>query len=197
MHGLVNRALQRFSEDVLGSDIWASAADATPAGRSGFEAMLTYDDDVTDQVLDALSQIVGAPRAMLLEDLGSYLVSHPNTNSLRRLLRFGGDTYTDFLYSLDELPDRVRLAVSDLVLPRLDLFEHGPTRFTLSVGPGMTGIGHVLLGVLRAMADDYGALAVVEVLSDCADGAQISVHVAEVAFSEGRGFDLAQRGAVP
>ncbi len=62
---------------------------------------------------------------MLLEDLGTYLVSHPNVQGLRRLLRFGGAGFIDFLHSLDELHDRARLAVPDLDLPQLELRDHG------------------------------------------------------------------------
>ena len=56
----------------------------------------------------------------------------------------------------------------------------------------MPGLGPVLAGVLRAMADDYGALAVVEPMpGDAGGGARLSIAVAEAAFAEGRGFDLA------
>lgn len=195
MHGLVNRALQRFVEDTRGAALWAEVAAEVLPGLGGFEAMLVYDDALTDAVVGSLVRRTGLPRETLLEDLGTYLVSHPNAETLRRLLRFGGESYTDFLYSLDDLPDRVRLAVPDLVLPPLALGESAPGRFTLSVGPGLPGIGHVLLGLVRAMADDYGALALAEVQTDGADGARLSVAVAETAFAEGRSFDLAPAGA--
>jgi len=149
---------------------------------------------VTGRVLAALAERTGTPSEMLLEDLGTYLVCHPNTEALRRLLRFGGDSFTEFLYSLDDLADRVRLAVPDLVLPPLELTEHMPGRFTLRAGPGLAGFGHVVIGLLRAMADDYGVLALVELAADGAEGAQVAVSVAEAAFAKGRSFDLALLG---
>ena len=88
--------------------------------------MLVYDDDMTVRVLDALCADLNRPRAEMLEDLGTYLVSHPKMEDLRRLLRFGGVTYVEFLHSLDDLSDRVRLAVSDLCLPTLELREVTP-----------------------------------------------------------------------
>jgi hypothetical protein len=191
MHGLINRALQRFVEDTFGQDLWGEVIALAEPGLSGFESMLSYEDALTERVLSKLATQVGTPREMLLEDLGIYLVSHPNTESLRRLMRFGGEGFTEFLYSLDDLPDRARLAVPDLVLPGLDLIEHAPGQFTLDAAGGLSGIGHVLLGLLRAMADDYGVLALVEVLQDGADGSTLMVSVAEAAFAEGRGFDLA------
>ena len=83
-------------------------------------------------------------------------------NPLRRLLRFGGVTFTDFLYSLDELQGRSVLAVPDLEMPVLSITCNAEDSFALTCGPGWPGLGHVMLGVLRAMADDYGVLAVLE-----------------------------------
>ena len=44
---------------------------------------------------------------------------------------------------------------------------------------------HALSGMLRAMADDYGVLAVIEVAGD-----QLQVSVPLTAFSEGRPFSI-------
>ena len=136
-------------------------------------------------------EVLGRDRAGMLEDLGTYLVSHPRTEALRRLLRFGGVTYVDFLHSLDDLPDRARLAVADLQLPALELREHASGRFSLACGPGMPGFGSVMTGILRAMADDYGALATIERERASADGAEvIAITLVETAFAAGRRFDL-------
>jgi hypothetical protein len=195
MHGLINRAIQRFAEDVHGGAIWLAAAEAAQPGLTGFEAMLSYDDALTCRVLEALAERTGLPREMLLEDLGTYLVRHPNTEAIRRLLRFGGETFAEFLHSLDDLPGRVGLAVPDLRLPSIEVRDLGPGQFLLSTGPGLPGFGQVLTGVLRAMADDYGSLALV-VLLDCAAGsARLSVTVAEAAFAEGRQFVLSASAA--
>jgi hypothetical protein len=191
MHGLVNRAIQRFAEDMHGADLWAAAAAEVQPGLVGFEAMLQYDDALTGAVLEALSRRTGVPVPMLLEDLGTYLVRHRSTETVRRLLRFGGATFVEFLHSLDDLADRVALALPDLRLPPLSLRDLGPGSFLLTAAPGWPGYGHVLAGLLRAMADDYGALAVVTLTEDGPAGARLSIRVADAAYAEGRRFDLA------
>jgi hypothetical protein len=193
MHGLINRAIQRFAEDAYGAAVWRAAAAEAQPGLAGFEAMLSYDDALTGAVLAALSRQTGLPQPLLLEDLGTYLVRHPATETVRRLLRFGGESYVEFLQSLDELPDRVGLAVPDLRLPALDLRDLGPGAFLLTAAPGWPGFGHVLVGLLRAMADDYGALALVTLLDDGGAGARLSIRVADAAHAEGRRFELAAR----
>lgn len=191
MHGLVNRSIEGFIADTYGRDAWRAVAARANLGFDGFEAMLTYEPELTERVLDAAAAQLGKPREMLLEDIGTYLVSHPKVDSVRRLLRFGGDTFVEFMHSIDQLSDRVRLAVPDLELPDLDLRAYGPANFTLDVRFDRLGYGHVLLGVLRAMADEYGTLVMLDHLGASCGGERLAIVVLDQAFASGRRFDLA------
>ena len=193
MHGLINRSLQCFLRDTYGPLVWGIIARDADLGFDSFEAMLTYDAALTDAVIDAAAHHLDRPRESVLEDLGTYLVSHPNVEALRRLLRFGGVDFVDFLHSLEDLPGRGRMAVPDLDLPKLALAELGGDRFFLTCHAPVQGGAHVMLGLLRAMADDYGALVLLEHqgLTNGAEG--ISIHILEQSFAAGRRFDLAAR----
>ncbi|MDF0602737.1 heme NO-binding domain-containing protein [Psychromarinibacter sp. C21-152] len=193
MHGMISRSIQCFLQDTYGHSAWADVAAAVGRDGDGFEAMLQYDPAETEALLCAAVQRLARPRETILEDLGTYLVAHPHMQMIRRLLRFGGAGFVEFLYSLDELPERVRLAVPDLGLPALDLCEHGASRFTLRVAHPHPGVGHVAVGVLRAMADDYGALVLLEHLGRRDRVETVAVELADTAFSAGRAFDLRMR----
>ncbi|MDX5402110.1 MAG: heme NO-binding domain-containing protein [Rhodobacterales bacterium] len=199
MHGLVNRAIQCFVTDMHGNDTWQAVARGAGLDGSGFEAMLNHDPAVTRRVLSGAAQCLDRPEVELLEDIGTYIVSHPNVGALRRLLRFGGDSFVDFLYSLDDLRDRARLAVSDLELPELELHDQAADRYSLHCltgaphHPAMRDFGHVMMGVLRAMADDYGALVVLDHRGLQSGREVIEITLVERAFSTGRSFDLGQR----
>ena len=191
MHGMINRSLECFLRDTYGSSKWLEIAATAQLGFESFEALLNYEPECTQNVLTAASQILGSHPDMILEDLGSFLVSHPMMHAPRRLLRFGGDTLVEFLFSLDELRDRVRLAVPDLSFPLLELFDHSTKAYTLLVTHPQPGFGHVLVGILRAMADDYGALAFLE-HKGRRDGVEtISIELIEVDYTQGREFALA------
>ncbi|WP_299776869.1 heme NO-binding domain-containing protein [uncultured Roseobacter sp.] len=190
MHGLVNRAIQRFVVDSYGNAQWAAVARNADLGFVEFEAMWTYEDSLTPRVLAAVCDVLDRPYDELMEDIGTYLVSHPNLEALRRLLRFGGVNFLDFLHSLDDLPDRARLAVADLVLPRIELREHNPHQFSLNCEGDIPGCGHLFTGVLRAMADDYGALVFLE-HQGVEEGVEtVAIALLEADFAEGRGFEL-------
>lgn len=194
MHGLVNRALQCFLRDSYGAQEWRRIADAAGAPPDGFEAMLRYDDAVTLRLIaQAAARLDRSPDA-LLEDLGTYLVSDRQREGLRRLLRFGGVEFVEFLHSLDDLPGRCRLAVPDLDLPQLEVEDTGPARWVLTVRGPWPHYGPVMMGVLRAMADDYGALVLLEAMAPAPDGAvQIAIDLFDPRFAAGRSFDLAAR----
>ncbi len=195
MHGLINRSIQCFLRDTYGAAAWTAVAAQAGLGAEGFEALLSYEDRLTDAVLDAAAEHLDKPRDMLLEDLGTYLVSHPNVRAVRRLLRFGGESFIDFLHSLDELHDRSRLAVPDLAMPELELRDHSATAFTLLVRHPYPGFGHVSVGVLRAMADDYGVLAFLEFQGRKDAVETITIECVEIDFTEGRDFALAAGAA--
>ncbi|MGI9393565.1 MAG: heme NO-binding domain-containing protein, partial [Boseongicola sp.] len=190
MHGLVNRALQRFVCDTYGADAWTGVTDKAAVGVRSFESMLRYDDTITDAMLSASVSVLDKPKDALLEDLGIYLVAHPNCEVLRRLLRFGGDTFSEFLSSLDDLPERARLAVPDLDFPVIETIEVEICTYEITLWSDRSGPGHVLAGVLRGMADDYGALATIDYQGFFEGGEKLAVRVHDMAFAKGRKFNL-------
>lgn len=190
MHGLINRAIQCFYRDTYGHAAWADVVRRLDLEFSEFEPMLNYDDDLTVRVVEDMARALGKDPDAVLEDIGTYLVSHPNVEALRRLLRFSGETFLDFLHSLGDLPDRARLAVEDLELPTLDLRDHGGNNFTLHCIWNRPGFGYVLVGILRTMADDYGALVFLEHQGADHGTETIDITLFEASFAQGRAFDL-------
>ena len=190
MHGLINRSLQTFLADTYGAALWQAVARDAGVAPAGFESMLVYDDAVTDRLIEVGATLLGRPREALLEDLGTYLVSHENLTGLRRLLRFSGVNFVDFLTSLEELPGRGRLVLPDLDMPDLELVDHGQGQFTLRCTAGLKGTGHIVMGLLRAMADDYGALVLMD-HEGVQDGAEvIRIQIADHDFAAARPFTL-------
>jgi hypothetical protein len=193
MHGLVNRSIQMFLRGAYGPGVWLDVARDAQLGFDTFEAMLSYDDYLTELVLAAASRRLSLPREAILEDLGIFLVADPALERLRRLLRFGGVTFVDFLHSLDDLPARGRLALPDLEVPTLRLGGNEREGFLLTCGSHVRGVGHVVVGLLRAMADDYGALVLIEHAGALPGGEGVSIQLLESQFASGRRFDLAGR----
>lgn len=191
MHGLINRALESFLKQRHGQAFWQRIVRQANLPFDSFEPLLHYDATLTEALITATCTELGQVRETVLEDMGTALVSRRDRDGFRRLLRFGGVTFRDFLYSLEELPDRARLALPDLHLPDLRLEDRGSGRFALMAAPPFPGAGYILMGLLRAMADDYGALVLLEMAAPLAGVDVISILVLDEFHAEGRRFDLA------
>lgn len=190
MLGLINRAIEDFLKSRYGEALWLRVVRSASLSCESFEPLLRYDPALTERVLQAACLELGRSRDTVLEDMGTALVAHQDRDGLRRLLRFGGVTFRDFLHSLEEVPDRARLALPDLHLPEIRLQDCGAGRFLLTTAPLFPGAGFVMIGLLRAMADDYGALVLLEMATAGTGADVIEIRVLDDAHSTGRRFDL-------
>lgn len=189
MHGLINKSIQTFLHANYGAALWRHVAQEAGLELDGFETMMRYDDEVTERVLRAAMSALDKPRVVLLEDIGAFLAT---VEPLRRLLRFGGADYWEFLASLDELPGRTRMALPDLEMPQLSVTAANGGRFSFEVAGPVAGVSAVMAGLLRAMADDYGALALIEHSETVEGREQVQVALLEADYAEGRRFELAR-----
>ncbi len=200
MNGLINRAIACFVRDSYGVPVWEEVMARLGIDESAFEPLMPCDPGVTARLVEAVAARFSRSSADLLEDLGTYLVAQPRSEAIRRLLRFGGVDFAEFLESLEDLPDRARLAMSELDLPAISLYMQGAGVFLVEMaradGAGLR-FGPVLLGMLRAMADDYGALVLLDYRGCDATREIIEVHLLDAAFADGRDFDLASGRAAP
>jgi hypothetical protein len=187
MDALLLRSLQGYVRDTFGPATWLAICRRASLTVETFEPMLRYDPGMADRVAQHAADVLGRPVETVWEDMGTYLVTNPGHEGVRRLLRFGGTFFADFLHSLEEMPGRARLAMPDLDLPIITLREIGPDQFEIWCRSSLKGMLRVLVGMLTAMADDYGTLCLI----DPDDGDRISVRILDSYHGSGRRFDLA------
>lgn len=192
MHGLINRTIETFLRSTYGVETAETILAEAGAPEEGFESMRDYEAQLTIAVLRAATRHTGAPRDSLLEDIGTFLVWHPGFWPVRRLLRFSGASFEEFLEAFDDLPARVRMAIPELELPGLEVERESQTDFAVAVSPPR-GYGALLSGVIRAMADDYGSLATIDRGPAEAGGELLRVRLHDARFSEGRAFSLSRK----
>ena len=196
MHGMVNRALQGFLTTTYGHAVWAEVCGQACLELEDFEAMLCYPDAMTTACFEAAAAVLHKDHAALQEDFGTWLVTDPTLEPLRRLLRFSGAQFADFLHALEDIEDRGRLVLSDLDLPRITVRHAGAGCFHIDAAWALPGAAAILAGCLRAMADDYGTLAFVQLGARDGDGTErLSLQLFDAGFSQGRHFDLGQARA--
>jgi len=155
--------------------------------------MLCYPDQDSYDLLNQLSGFLNKPNADLLEDMGTYLVVHRNQDGFRRLLRFGGADFRDFLFSLNEFNARIDLIMPDLNLPQINVVCGAKNQISIRLAPSWSEFTYLCIGILHAMADDYGALISLAHIADTGS-AVIQITLIDDRFAVAHGFKLAARG---
>lgn len=194
MHGLILWIFESFVRLTYGDQVWDKVLSELDLNLQSVEPMFHYDDQIGLSILKQLSLEQKRDRHSLLEDFGTFLVTDPRVERVRRLLRFGGVDFTEFLHSLEDLKGRARLAVSDLMLPEIQVDETHPQRFEITCENTPKGAPYVLLGALRALADDYGSLVFLEVSDEENTCVTIQASLLERQHAEGREFLWATDG---
>lgn len=194
MLGLVNRAMERFVRGNYGDAVWEKV---TGDGElpSTFEHLLDYHPETVERVIASAVRTLGKVREDFLEDLGHFLVTDPGCEAPRRLLRFGGAKFGDLLCSLDDLPERIALVFPGLELATIETEEEEDGQTIVRVESYFTDADCVVMGMLRALADDYGALATVERIENSSGKAALKVSVLKTAHAPGRDFRLSNQAA--
>ncbi|WP_299841065.1 heme NO-binding domain-containing protein [uncultured Jannaschia sp.] len=194
MHGLICKTLEEFVIDQHGPQIWSQIRRDADAPYGRFEALRNYDAALMLRLMDASGERLNRPIMVIFEDIGHWICTHPPLEQVRRLIRFSGRTFVDLLYSLDELHDRARMALPGIDLPHFEIAEPDPGIFHVTSRWSFPGAGAVLTGSLRAMADDYGALVLIDADRSRPKGDgwtdQVTVQVIEHAFHAPREFTL-------
>lgn len=195
MHGLVNRALQDFLVETYGRELWDTTRRDAGLEFEDFEPMLQYDAILTQRLLHAVSFRLDRPSAAFLEDVGTWLVAGPNQGRIRRLLRFGGEDFQEFLHSLDDLPGRLKMTLPRFDVPKLILSFDDLGRATLQLTWTEVNLSPVVVGAVRAIADDFGALVLMDTQETERLASIIEVELLDNSFAEGREFDLRSTGS--
>lgn len=185
MHGMINRSIEGFLRGTYGDTFWIEVAEITGVDVRGFQTVRNYPDAITRSLITSAAGRLNKPPTELLEDMGAWLAQ---VEPVRRLLRFSGQNFPEFLLALDELPGRVQMVISDLEMPRIRVETGGPEasgQISVILLGCFPEWGSVMAGLIRTMADDYGALSLI-----LADGNVVSVHISDDYFAEGRRFEL-------
>ncbi len=193
MHRLIIRSIEGFLRETYGGDLWKQTAAASGIDADGFQFMSKHPDTVVWKIARNAAARLNKPDIEVIEDLGAWLARF---EPVRRLLRFSGTDYREFITGLDEFLGLAQLAIPELKLPRLNVIVRNDSIYEVVIDMPQPFWRPLAVGVLRAMADDYGALVVID-WSDADPEAikPIRVELLAASFAEGRRFDLSQ-GAI-
>lgn len=183
MLGLVNRSIEVFLRTTYGEKVWHEIAARADVDARGFNSLRHYADQTTTRLLRCAATTLQKTTLEILEDTGSWMV---RLEPIRRLLRFSGGEFSEFIDALEELPARARMVLPDLVFPSIAVSQMEERFYLIHGSDWQHGLQWIIAGALRGMADDYGVLALIE-----AGATGVEIRILEEAFALGRPFELA------
>lgn len=194
MHGMICKSIEAFLTTAHGPNVWQKVRKDAGVDYDHFEAMLTYPDDDFRAVQCAAAAHLGYEPVHLMEDIGTWICTHPPLEPVRRLFRFTGTTFEDLLISLDEIDARGRMALPDLELPSYHVNQNRDDEFEVRstwIVPGASGL---LTGLLRVLADEYGTLAIIDIQTSRQVPSgwmeTVSIQLVEASFHAPKAFSL-------
>ena len=155
MYGMVNDAVRTFIVDNHGEAAWTTICDDAGVTTREFEQLLTYDDDVTYRLVGAISKHLGADASDVLEVFGKYWPEYAKGTAVGNMIKFGGESFVDTLESLDEMHQRVKLAMPDLRPPSFELEAVDADTYRLHYFSEREGLAPMVVGLLHGLAAQH------------------------------------------
>ncbi|MDS9468182.1 heme NO-binding domain-containing protein [Paracoccus sp. MBLB3053] len=185
MNGLIIRSIEQFLRTSYGDAFWQEVAKRTAIDPHGVLSINSPSSHLARRLVLAAAALLRKCPSEILEDLGGWMV---RLEPIRRLLRFRGPDFAEFIKSLDELPARAAMVLPDFDPPDIIVRAIGPDEFEIESRKLPPGWIWVLAGVIRGMADDHGTLSLIEVAKE-----NIVVRVVLMDHGVARPFALSTR----
>lgn len=158
MYGMVNQGVRAFIVENFGEMDWTEICRSVGLSDEEFEAMATYPDAVTYDLVNTISAKYDMPATKVLEVFGAYWVEYSGQTAIGQLLRFGGNDLVERLDSLNELHERIKLTMPHLKPPSFDFVELEEDVFSLRYWSDREGLEAMVVGLVRGLSEQTGQL---------------------------------------
>lgn len=164
MYGMVNRGLQDFVTSHHGAEMWSHICRDANLEDVEFSSMTQYPDEVTVALVGGASARLGVSGEAVLEAFGEHWVGYTAHSGYRDVLQMNGASFRSFLHNIDALHLRVALSFANLQPPSFRCEDTGPHSLTLHYHSSRTGLGPLVVGLVKGVGKRFGTHVSVEPL---------------------------------
>lgn len=175
VYGLVNNGIRQFVVENHGEDAWREICADAGLSEDKFESMLSYEDAVTYDLVGAISRRLELSGSQVLEVFGKYWVDYAGSTSIGKVMEFQGESLIERLSGLDDLHERVRLAMPHLVPPSFEFEEGADGVHMLHYFSEREGLQDMVIGLLHGMSEQTGEKISVRMIESRGSGADHDV----------------------
>ena len=155
MHGLVNQAIRDLAVKVGGEPLWADIKSRAGVDVEVFVSMQAYPDEVTYQLVEAASLVLGISAADMLHAFGKHWILYTARQGYGAIFEMMGRTLPDFLGNLDAMHARLSLSMPELRPPSFVCDHVSEGHIRLEYWTHREGLAPMVLGLLDGLAEMY------------------------------------------
>lgn len=156
MYGIVNKAIEDLATSIGGPEMWETIRTRAEVDLPTFISLDAYDDAITYRLVTAASEVLGMPEDDILETFGRHWILYTGREGYGSLLTAAGSDVRTFLANLGQLHARIRLMMPALRPPSFRVEDDGPDRLLVHYHSHRTGLGAMVVGLLRGLGDLLG-----------------------------------------
>ena len=171
MYGLVNQAIEELVCARYGNATWDNIRQLAKTEVDGFVRMESYPDAITYNIVGAACQHLEISAEALLEEIGMYWVKFTGAKGYGEILESAGSDLFELLANLDDMHSRVAMVYPKLAPPSFECETLSSSKIVLHYRSHRDGLAHMVIGLIKGLADHFGDTITVERQLKKEDGA--------------------------
>lgn len=155
MYGLLNRAIQELVETSFGRETWESVVRKVNHDSFGFIAMKKYPDELTYDLVGAVSEETGMAPEAVMEAFGEFWTVYTGHVGYKDIMSMMGPDPITFLGNLDGMHARVASIYTEMDPPKFVIRPIEGNRYELEYHSHRPGLWPVVVGLVRGVGKLY------------------------------------------
>ena len=180
MYGLVNKAVGDLVCTRFGEQAWEAIRARARIGVDSFISMDPYPDEVTYKLVGAASEVLGLSPEAVLDAFGEFWIRYTAKEGYGEMFSMFGESFGEFLHSLDALHTHIGLSFSQLKPPTFSCEDLGEGTYLLSYFSTREGLAPMMVGLLRGLAAVFGKQVEIQHVKGRAEVGHDEFHIREL-----------------
>lgn len=155
MYGLVNKAAQDFIIETQGNETWETIKKMAGVKEDAFISMQPYPDEITYNIVGAVSELLNADPNDILEGFGKYWIKFTMNEGYSHLLDLAGRTFPEFLNNLNNMHTHIAQSFTKLKPPTFYCTEIDSHNFIFEYHSERPGLSQFVVGLLLGLGERF------------------------------------------
>jgi hypothetical protein len=170
MYGMVNQGIKTFIIKNYGEMKWTNICQIANISDSDFMLLKTYSDDITYNLVAAISQELNISANQALEAYGEYWVIFASQSGYENLLSMFGRDFQTCLENLDHMHEHMGSFMPGIKPPEFRVVEKSTEKVIVEYKSQREGLGYFVRGLLTGLLKRYQEKGVVKMIGPIEGG---------------------------